>query len=161
MKAIELKNRKANEREKKGNGMKTTAGILSLVSVAMLLGSSGCSTLHNSSSDPLQGTWKGREIGNAPEAPRELVISGRHVEYRGATPNDWGKGTFTLREDTQPRQLLVALTECGFAQYMGKTACMIYKIEDRTLTIAASEPGNSAPSSFDAAGARLMVFKKE
>jgi len=84
------------------------------------------------------------------------------MEYRGANPDDWGKGTFTLGEDTQPKQLRVALTDCGLPQYIGKTCCMIYKTEDGTLTAAANEPGNPAtPSSFDAPGARRMVFKKE
>jgi uncharacterized protein (TIGR03067 family) len=91
-----------------------------------------------------------------------LVISGNHSEYRGASPDDWGKGTFTLREDTQRKQLLFALAECGPSQYLGKTCCMIYKIEAGTLTAAANEPGApEAPSSFDAPGARHMVFKKE
>ncbi len=142
--------------------MKKTAGILSLVSIAVLLGASGCSTLHKSDAAALQGTWKGREIGANPETPRQLVISGKQLDYRGANPDDWGKGTFTLREDTQPKQLLFLLTDCGPSQYIGKTCCMIYKIEDGTLTAAASEPGDpAAPSSFDAPGARRMVFKKE
>ena len=141
--------------------MKRTAGIRSLA-VAVLLGASGCSTPHNSGPAALQGTWRGREIGVTPETPRQLVISGRHMEYRGANPDDWGNGTFTLREDTQPKQLLVTLTECGPVQYTGKTCCMIYKIEDGTLTAAANEPGNpAAPLSFDAPDARRMVFKKE
>jgi uncharacterized protein (TIGR03067 family) len=90
------------------------------------------------------------------------VFSGNKFDYRGANLDDWGKGTFTLREDTQPKQLLVTLTECGPVQYIGKTTCMIYKIEGDTLTAAANEPGNpAAPLSFAAPGARHMVFKKE
>ena len=142
--------------------MRRTAGILSLVSIAVLLGASGCSTLHKSDSATLQGTWGGREIGATPESPRQLVFSGKQFDYRGANSNDWAKGTFTLREDTQPKQLLVTLTECGPVQYIGKTSCMIYKIEDGTLTATANEPGNpAAPLSFDAPGARHMVFKRE
>lgn len=145
----------------KGNRMKRTAGILSLVSIAVLLGASGCSTLHRSDSSTLQGKWHGREIGATPETPRQLVFSGQQVDFRGANPDDWGKGTFTLREDTQPKQLLVTLTECGPRQYLGKTCSMIYKIENGALTAAASEPGSPAPSSFDAPDARRMFFRKE
>ena len=124
--------------------------------------SSGCSTLHKSDSGALQGTWNGREIGATPGSPRQLVISGKHVDYRGADADDWGIGTFTLREDTQPKQLLVTLSECGLVQYVGKTSCMIYKIEDGTLTATASEPGDpAAPTSFDTPGARHMAFKRE
>lgn len=81
--------------------------------------------------------------------------------YRGSAPDDWGKGTFTVREDTNPKQLLVTLSECGPKEYVGKTCSMIYKIEDGALTAAASEPGNPAPLTFDAPNARRMVFKRE
>ena len=117
--------------------------------------------MHKSGPAALQGTWSGRELGASPEAPRTLVISGSHFEYRGGNPDDWGKGTFTLREDTQPKQLLLALTESDYPQYIGKTAGIIYKIEDGMLTAAASEPGSPAPASFDAPDARRMVFKRE
>ncbi len=141
--------------------LKNAAPLLSLLCLTVLLGTSGCSSLHRSGAAALQGTWSGREIGFSPETPRTLVISGNHFEYRGANPNDWGKGTLTLRENTEPRQLLVVLTECGFPQYLGKTACLIYNIEAGTLTAAASEPGTPAPSNFDSPDARRMVFKKE
>ena len=142
--------------------MKRTTGLLSLVSIAVLLGAAGCSTLHRSDFATLQGKWEGRELGVAPETPRQLAFSGNQFDYRGADPDDWGKGTFTLREDTQPKQLLLTLTECGPGQYRGKTSCMIYKLESGTLTAAANEPGSSdAPSNFTAPGARHMVFKKE
>jgi len=148
--------------KRKVNWMKRIAGILGLVSIAMLLGASGCSTLHDSGAATLRGKWVGREMGNAPETPRELVFSGNQVEYRGASPDDWGKGSFTLLEGTQPKQLLVALTECGMSQYTGKTCYMIYEIKDSTLTVAANEPGSpTAPLGFDAPHARHMVFKKE
>ena len=131
-----------------------------LCGVAIL--ASGCSTLRKSDADTLQGRWSGREIGATPETPRTLAFYDGHFDYRGAHPEDWGKGTFTLLEDTQPKQLIVTLTECGPVQYIGKTSYMIYKIEDDTLTAAANEPGNpAAPSSFDAPGARQMVFKRQ
>ncbi len=150
------------ESENKGDKMKRTVAILSLLSLALLSGAVGCSTLHNSDATALQGTWNGREIGASPETPRQLMISGQHIEYHGANPDDWGKGTYTLREDTQPKQLLIVLTECGSPKYIGKTACVIYKIEGNTLTAAANEPGDpAAPSSFDASGARQMVFQKQ
>jgi len=63
-----------------------------------------------------------------PETPRQLVISGRHMEYRGANPDDWGNGTFTLREDTQPKQLLVALTECGLPNILAK---LLHDLQNR------------------------------
>ena len=139
--------------------MKNTL-LIALCAAAALV--SGCATTPRSSTAALQGTWKGRELGVSPGTPRELVISGTHLEYRGADENDWGSGTFTLREDTLPKQLLIALTDCGAAQYVGKTVCLIFKLEQGTLTVAANEPGNPvAPLSFDAPDARRMVFKKQ
>jgi uncharacterized protein (TIGR03067 family) len=141
--------------------MKRITGILSLAG-AILLGAAGCCSPHQSGAAALQGSWSGREIGANPETPRRLVISGTQFDYRGAAPDDWGKGPFTLREDTQPRQLVVTLTECGAAQYIGTTCCLIYKIEDGILTLAGNEPGDpAAPLSFESPGARHMVFKKE
>ena len=141
--------------------MKIRTLILGLASAAVLLGAAACSTVHDPRS-ALQGTWTGREIGNAPETPRELVVSGMRIEYRGALSNDWGKGTFTLKQETQPKQILVTLAECGMPQYTGKTCCMIYKLENGTLTAAASEPGVPAPPvSFDAPHARRMIFTKQ
>jgi uncharacterized protein (TIGR03067 family) len=142
--------------------MKRGATILSLASVPVLLVVLGCSGLHKSGVHSLQGTWSGREPGVTPEAPRQLVISGKHIEYHGAITNDWGKGTFTLRDDAQPKQFIITLTDCGFPQYIGKTCYMIYQIQNGTLTVAANEPGNpETPTTFDAPHARRMVFKKE
>jgi uncharacterized protein (TIGR03067 family) len=118
--------------------------------------------MHNSGAAALQGTWNGREPAVRPETPRQLVISGNHIDYRGATPTDWGRGTFILRDNTRPRQLVIALTECGIPQYIGKTCYMIYQIDGPTLTAAANEPGVLAPpSTFDAPHARHLVFTKE
>jgi uncharacterized protein (TIGR03067 family) len=142
--------------------MKRTTGILSLVSIAVLLGASGCSTLHKSDSATLQGTWKGQEIGAGTEGECALVISGKGLEFRGANPNDWYKGTFSLREDVNPKQVLFSITECPAPRYNGKTTCALYRIENGTLTFAANEPGSpEAPSSFDAPDTRRFVLKKE
>lgn len=131
------------------------------IATAALLVVSACSTLRHSSSAALQGTWTGREIGVTPDTPRVLVISGSHIEYRGSHEQDWGKGTFSIQEDTQPKQLIVSLMECGFPQYVGKTTVMIFKIENGTLTAAANEPGTIAPADFDTEGTRRMVFTRE
>ena len=141
---------------------KRTAGILSLVSIAVLLGASGCSTLHKSNSATLQGTWKGQELGASQDSPRCLVISGKDIDYRGADSRDWAKGTFALREDTQPKQLVLTITECGVPKYIGKTSYAIYQIEDGTLTLTGNEPGYPAgPTSFEAPGTRRFVLKKK
>jgi len=118
--------------------------------------------MHKSDSSALQGTWKGQEAIGGAEGSCSLVISGYALEYHGADVNDWCKGTFMLREDTNPKQLVGVISECPDPQYVGKAVCSIYKIEAGTLTIAGNHPGNpEVPASFDAPGARKLVLKNE
>ena len=138
--------------------MKNTL-MIALCGAAIL--AAGCSTLRKSDSAALQGTWKGQEMGRPTEGPCWLMISGNALEFRGADTNEWYKGTFTLREDANPRQLVGAVTECPAPKYIGKTAYAIYRIEADTLTLTGNEPGNpEVPSSFDAPGFRKFVLKK-
>jgi uncharacterized protein (TIGR03067 family) len=82
------------------------------------------------------------------------------LEFHGAYANDWLKGTFTLREDTNPKQFVGVVTECAGPEYVGRNCYAIYKLEDGTLTVAGNEPGVSGfPSAFDASGSRQFVFK--
>ena len=61
-----------------------------------------------------------------------------------------------------PKQLVIKITGCPFPQDVGQTSHAIFQKQDGALTITGNEPGNpAAPSGFDAAGARKIVFKKE
>jgi uncharacterized protein (TIGR03067 family) len=143
--------------------MRRTTNIFSFVFIVVLLVAAGCSPKQKSDSATLQGTWKGQEKGIQTGANVEgplLVISGTNLELRGANTNEWYKATFTLREDTNPKQLIAVVTDCPFPQYVGKTSQAIYRIENGTLTLAANEPGNPAvPANFDAPNARVILFK--
>jgi uncharacterized protein (TIGR03067 family) len=150
------------EKSKKVKNMNRITDMLKLGFVAMLVVASGCSKSHKPDSVTLQGTWKGQDIGAGANGSSSLVLSGANLEFHGANSNEWYKATFTLREDTNPKQLVAVITECPFAQYVGKTANAIYQIQDGTLTITGNEPGNPAvPAAFDAPGARQIVFKLE
>ena len=105
----------------------------------------------------LQGAWNSRGPGAA-----SLKIQGANLEYHGADPREWYKATFTLREDTTPKQLVAVVTDCPFPQYKGKTSYAIYQMQGDTLTFAGNEPGDPAvPGNFDAPGARKFVFAKK
>jgi uncharacterized protein (TIGR03067 family) len=81
------------------------------------------------------------------------------LEFHGANPQEWYKASYTLREDTTPKQLDAVVTDCPMARYVGKTAHAIYKIEAGKFTLAGNEPGNPAvPAGFDAPGARQIIF---
>jgi uncharacterized protein (TIGR03067 family) len=110
----------------------------------------------------LQGTWKGKEIGGQVEGEVVLMIKGKELEYRGADPEEWYKGTFTLREEANPRQLIGEVLDCPAPKYIGKKCLAIYRIDGEKLTITGNEPGNpEVPPAFDAADSRQFVLQKQ
>jgi len=151
--------------------------LISLPAAALL--ASGCSSPSSSSTPPaspppespappqatptaLEGTWKGREITPGHEGQASLKITGQTIDFQGTDPNDWLKATFTVRDDTTPKQWAGVIKECSNSEYIGKRSYAIYRIEGDTLTIAGYEPGYAGfPSSFDAAGTRQFVFKHD
>jgi hypothetical protein len=122
----------------------------------------GCSTLHKSDVYALQGSWKERVIQGNPEHECSLIISGHNYEFRDDTDASvWYTGTFSLRENTTPRQYIALISECPFPQYVGKTSMAVYRIEAGTLTIAGNEPGKpAAPLAFDAPDSVRMELKR-
>jgi uncharacterized protein (TIGR03067 family) len=165
---------RAGAKENKNYDMKKT--ILIPLSLAALL-AWGCSTPSKSNpaaaapespaapktdSTVFEGSWKGREVTPGREGPASLAVSGQTVEFHGANANDWLKGTFTLREDTNPKQFVGVVTECAVPEYVGQKCYAIFKIEDGALTVAGNEPGvANMPSAFDAPGSRQFVFKHD
>lgn len=160
--------------------MKNPPNIILLSLTALLLGVVGCSKSDKAGSTAqaesswkaesavksdlatLQKSWHGEEGGGPGGQTNSLILSGNNLEFHGANPQEWYKGTFTLREDTNPKQMIVTITDCPAQQYIGKVSNAIYKIENGNLIIAGNEPGNPAvPASFDAPGSRLITFKAE
>ena len=100
-----------------------------------------------------------RKLELRPKGRHRLLSKGQSWSFMVANTQEWYKATFTLREDTIPKQLEAVVTECPAPQYVGKTSHAIYKIEDGKLTLTGNEPGNPAvPGSFNAPGARQLVF---
>jgi uncharacterized protein (TIGR03067 family) len=110
----------------------------------------------------IQGTWKGRARNNNPEHQVTFAVSGQQFDFHDETEtNNWYKGTFSLKEDTSPRQFIATITECPFPQYVGKISKAIYKIEKGTLTVTAHEPGKEGvPQDFDEEGAACIEVTK-
>jgi len=136
--------------------MKNTLMML-LCSVGIL--GSACSKAHISDASTLHGTWNGQEVGAKTQGTPSLAFEGTTLEFHGANPQEWYKATFTLRENTNPKQLDAVVTDCPVPKYVGKTAHAIYKLEDGKLTLTGNEPGNPAvPASFEAPGARQIIF---
>jgi len=135
--------------------------ILISLSIAAIF-ASGCSTPTKSNSTVFEGSWTGRDVTPGREGPASLLVSGDTLEFHGADPTDWLKATFTLHDDTNPKQCDGVVIECPEHDYVGKNFYSIYKIEDGILAVAGNEPGNTnIPSTFDAPGTRQIIFKRE
>jgi uncharacterized protein (TIGR03067 family) len=114
------------------------------------------------SAKSLQGTWNSPDIDRSGTGWPSLVVKGSNLVFHGTDTNYWFKTSFSLREDTNPKQLAAVVTDCAAPQYVGKTANAIYLIQDGTLTITINEPGDPAvPAGFDAPGADKFVFKRK
>jgi uncharacterized protein (TIGR03067 family) len=137
--------------------MKNILMTLLLCSVGIL--NAVASTLPQTDVQALQGKWTGQEVGAQVPGTSSLVIDGTKLEFVGANTNEWYKATFTLRDDTTPKQFVAVITDCPVPQFIGKTSHAIYKIENGKFTLTGNEPGNPAvPGSFDATEARELVF---
>jgi uncharacterized protein (TIGR03067 family) len=112
---------------------------------------------------PLQGNWKGEEIGRETAGEWTIAIAGNTIRIEGPGRVEWYVGTFTVADDQHPKQLQATITDCPRAEFIGKPAMSIFKIENGTLTIAGNHPGHlDAPRDFDGGGnSRRFIFKKE
>ncbi len=134
--------------------------MLMIILAGTAILASGCSTLRKSDLATLQGTWEGKEIGGK-RSDCHIVVAGNNAEFRTADTNEWLKVTFSLRENTNPRQIVFVTTECSYPPHIGITRCGIYRIEDRIVRLTANEPGvPGVPSAFDAPGARQFELRR-
>jgi hypothetical protein len=78
--------------------------MLLCCSVAVL--ALGCAKPHRPDVIALQAKWSGTESGDPKGAPAcSMVLDGGKMEFHGADPGEWYKGTYTLREDKNPKQM--------------------------------------------------------
>ena len=98
-----------------------------------------------------------------PTAKCTLTISGAQFDYRGAQSNDWCRGTFVVNEQTQPKQIDMAIQEIAVQQYLGKTIPAIFELNGDELKVAAAEPGSAVrPASLGGGqGIRVFSFKRD
>jgi len=127
----------------------------------ILVAASGCSTLRTSDSAILQGTWQASELGGKGELCR-IIISGDTAEFQGADTNEWFKATFTVRPDTNPRQVVFVTTASAYPPDIGITRYAIYRVEDGMIRLTASEPGHAhMPLNFSAPDTRQFELRKQ
>jgi uncharacterized protein (TIGR03067 family) len=138
--------------------MRKNLTLAATVFVGILL-CCGCASTPKRDLTKLQGTWVGEEIGG-PKGECKMTIEGATLKFQGARTEEWYVATLTLNPKTQPKQALVRIGDCPAPKYINQTAGAIYKLEGKTLTIAAHEPGDEAvPTTFEhSAGDRMRVF---
>jgi uncharacterized protein (TIGR03067 family) len=140
--------------------------VLFLACLALML-VTGCSTVKLADAEAIQGTWKGQELRNGHVSFSWLSIVGRELEFRAADGKEWYKATFTLQENTVPKQLTAVITQCPITQYVGKAVAAIYQLETDDqghgrLVITGNAPGNpQRPSGEGDRESRQIIFTKD
>jgi uncharacterized protein (TIGR03067 family) len=138
--------------------MKTNLAVAAFVVVLVLCG--GCASTSSHGLSRLQGTWIGHEIdGRSGEC--RMTISGDSLKFQGAQ-QEWYDAKLALIPRTSPNQADVLVKDCPAPQYIQKTAKAVYKLEGKTLTIAAHEPGDETlPTGFEKDNrTRIFVFSR-
>lgn len=99
----------------------------------------------------LQGTWEGVVAGDKSDDKYTITITGNSFHFHRDS-KFWFATTITLPAGTDPRQLHATIKNCapGQENSVGKVVVAIYKIEDGTLTLAATGD-EETPKSFEAA----------
>jgi uncharacterized protein (TIGR03067 family) len=138
--------------------MRKNLTLAATVIVGMLL-FYGCASRPKRDLTKLQGTWVGEEIGG-PKGECKMTIEGATFKFQGARPEKWYVATLTLNPKVQPKQAMVRIGDCPVPKYVNQTTKAIYKLEGKTLTIAAHEPGDEAvPTTFEpGVGNRMRAF---
>ena len=104
---------------------------------------------------PLQGYWEGEGAGGK----CSITIKGNSLHYRNRA--GWYKATFVLPVGTDPQQLHATIKDCSPASSnaIGTVVFAIFKIEDRTLTLAEVDGSDEPPKSFSDASSRYVLKK--
>ena len=134
--------------------------ILTVPTALVLTARAETETAVQSDQGHLQGMWIGNELG--PTAGKcKITISGKQIRFQ-AESGEWYKGTFTLREKAEPKQLDFVIEDGLVPVLIGKISKVIYKVENETLTFAANAPGEEVrPASFnESSGGRVFVLTK-
>ena len=128
---------------------------------------SGCATVPPADDASIQGSWKGQEVVNGQPSISWLTLSGKDVDFHGADQRDWFRGTFTVNQRTDPKQLITVITLSTLPQAAGKTVNAVYRLvpgqdDQATLIVTFKQPGDpDMPTSLNDRRARQIVFTKD
>jgi hypothetical protein len=92
----------------------------------------------------------------------QFLVARNNAEFCSSDTNEWLKVSFSLREDTNPRQIVFFTTDCSYPPHIGITRYGIYRFEKDIVRLTANEPGVAGvPAAFDAPGARQFELRKK
>jgi uncharacterized protein (TIGR03067 family) len=120
-------------------------GVLLLIQTGCTANSSRASELLR-----LQGSWQGVQLGEKSDDKIAITITGNSLHYHSLNSTSWWKASFTLPAGTTPQQLRATIiayqqpNDTG-TNHIGTVIGTIFKIEDETLTLAASGDGGAEP----------------
>jgi uncharacterized protein (TIGR03067 family) len=109
----------------------------------------------------LQGTWEGVDVGDKAHQKITIMITGNSLHFHRDT-NFWFETTITLPAGKDPKQLHATIKGCppSQADSVGQVVRAIFKIEDRTLTLATiGDDAEETLKSFEAVGTRYELRK--
>ncbi len=137
--------------------------ISSILSLSLIVGCAKKSTAPGTNDElaELQGTWIG-SAADSPEGDWTFAFSEDQLSVTGPT-QEWYKATIKINGNKDPKQADFMVEDCFHQDYIGKASLGIYKVQENTLTLAASEPGaTTRPASFQEIGdALLLVLIKQ
>jgi uncharacterized protein (TIGR03067 family) len=143
--------------------MKTnlSSAVIPMLALSFLC---GCASPPKRDLSNLQGTWGGQEVGGPPGECR-MTIAGDALKFQGARSEEWYAAKLIMKPSADPKQADILIEDCPAPKYIQKMAKAIYRVDGKTLTIAANEPGDeSLPSGFErnaTSRARVFVFSRQ
>jgi uncharacterized protein (TIGR03067 family) len=108
-----------------------------------------------------EGTWIGYQVGD-PLLDWTLTIRRNQFNMTCEDFSMWYRGHFKLNNNCPRNKVDLEINDTIEPAYNGKTSFGIYKIEEDTLVLVTSKPGNEArPFSFnETAETVAFVFEK-
>ena len=142
--------------------------VLTIVLVATLIADAGQRLTARAATQPaaadltlLQGTWEGVAVGDRSFQKITITITGSSLHFHRDT-NFWFETTITLPGGTNPKQLRATIKGCppSQASSIGQVVGAIFKIDDGTLTLAATADGDEETASFEDRGLTRYELRK-
>ena len=122
-----------------------------LIFLSLFLSSCNCRT-------ELEGSWIGCEV-RRPLFDWTLTIAGNQFSLVREDLNVWYKGFLKLNKNCRLKKIDLEVVDTAEQRSNGKTALGIYEVDEETLTIIASKPGEQLrPLSLDEPGQSFEFY---